>query len=214
MNKNYGAIIFDLDGTLINSVPYHLNSFKQVLAKLGVNVDYNFLEDISGLTSTGMFKELKKKYKFKEDIKKLKIERRKYYFKSVGKKNILFPGVKTTIKKLKKNHKLAIATSSSNESLKNSLSKDLFNLFDVHITADDVKKGKPAPNQINLAIKKLKSKKEETILVGDTIYDAMAAKRAKIDFIGIKTGNHTKKSLKEKGALKVIDKISELNEIL
>ena len=70
--------------------------------------------------------------------------------------------------------------------------------FDLIVGADDVKKGKPAPDMLLYACKKLKIKPEEAIMVGDSKIDMIAAKKAKCLSVGFKTdGDKRIESLKE-----------------
>jgi beta-phosphoglucomutase len=210
--KSYKAIIFDLDGTLINSLPYHFLAFKDMLLEHGLRIDNNRLKKLIGLSTRLILKELKKTYKFKEKIEDLREERRYHYFKFLGRRNIAFPGVKNKLAKLRLEYKLAIATGSSSVLVSHSADKDFQELFDIIVTINDVKseRGKPYPDQLLLAARKMKVKPCECLMIGDSIYDGIAAKRAKIDFIGVLSGYNSEKELKNIGAIKVIKSINDL----
>jgi len=212
--QKYDAIIFDLDGTLIDSIPYHILSFKDLLLEKGIRVDNTYFKRLVGLPTEAILKELKKKYNIRETVLDLREERRYHYFKFIGRKNIVFSGIQKTLTDLRFNYKLAVATGSSKIVFKHSTDRDFQELFDRVITINDVKKGKPNPEQINLALKKLRVKKNKSLFIGDSIYDAQAAKRAGVDFIGVTTGNTPKKDLLSNGAKKVISSINELKKIL
>ena len=212
--KKYKAIIFDLDGTLINSLPYHLLAFKDLLLEHGVRIDDAHLKDIIGLSTGKILVDLKKKLKFKESVQDLREERRYHYFKFLGNRNIIFPGAKKLIEKLRLDYKVAIATGSSLATVVHSTDKDFQILFDYICTINDVKEGKPHPEQILKVAKKLKVKPSECLMIGDSVYDAIAARRAKMDFIGVLTGFTSKESLKKEGAIKVLKSVNELRKIL
>lgn len=208
------AIIFDLDGTLIDSMNYHFLAFKEMLLEKKIRVPDALLRKLVGKSTEEILKALKKKYHFKQRPEDLRQERRYHYFMLVGKKNIVFPHAIETLKKLRLNYKLAIATGSSQIVLNHSAPKELQELFDTIITINDVQKGKPAPDIFLLAAKKLKAKPEQCLAIGDSIYDAIAAKKAKMRFIGATTGFTSKKELQKYSPIKIIPMISKLEEAM
>jgi len=211
---NYKAIIFDLDGTLINSLPYHVLAFKDLMIERGIRIPEKELQKLMGIPTVEIFRELRKKYKFDKSIEDLREERRYHYFKFLGLKNIVFPGVMKTLRKLQIKYKLALATGSSYVTYTHSTDKDFQNLFDMSVTSNEVKHGKPAPDQFLLCAKKLKVKACECLVVGDSIYDAVAAERAGMDFIGTRTGYNKNHTLLKNGAIKTINNIPELLKII
>jgi len=203
-----------LDGTLINSLPYHFISIKKVLHKHGIYVSVIYLMRIIGLATKIIFKDFKKKYKLKESVEDLINERRAYYYGAIKNRSMTFPGVERIINELGKRYKLAIATGSSKETLLHSTKMDFRKMFDVIITINDTKRGKPYPDPFLLAVKKLKVKLSECLVIGDSIYDGKAAKRAKIDFIGVETGFTSPGELRKTGAIVCYKIHKELGKML
>lgn len=212
--KEYKAIIFDLDGTLINSLPYHFLAFKDLLLEFGVRVADNHLRVLMGLSTEDILRELKKKYRYKYNNLDLIEERRFHYFKFLGQRDITFPGVKKLLEKLRLKYKISIATGSSPIVFNHSTKNDFQILFDEVITISDVKRGKPHPDQLLLAAKRLKVNPKDCIMIGDSIYDAIAAKKAKMDFIGITTGYSSQKDMKKYPSVALIKNILELRRHL
>lgn len=211
-NKKYKAIIFDLDGTLINSMPYHELAFKDLLLEHRIRIDEKHLRKLLGLSTRLILKNLKKKHKFKENIDDLREERRYHYFKFLGTKNIVFPGVMKKLCQLRLNYKLAIATGSSRVTYEHSTDADFKELFDVVVTINDVKKerGKPLPDQLLLVARKLKTLPRDCLMIGDSIYDGLAAKRAGMDFIGVLTGYTSKKQLMKDKPISILKSVKDL----
>lgn len=212
MVKKYKAIIFDLDGTLINSLPYHFLAFKDLLLEHGIRIADSHLRVLMGLSTEDILKELKKKYKYDYKNLDLREERRFHYFKFLGQRDIVFKGAKKLLEKLRLQYKIAIATGSSPIVFNHSTKNDFQILFDEVITISNVKKGKPDPEQLFLAAKKLRVKPSDCLMIGDSIYDAMAAKRAKMDFIGLTSGYSSQKDMRKYPSVALIKNIVELRK--
>ncbi len=213
-SRKYKAIIFDFDGTLINSLPYHVMAFRDLLFERRVRIDTEHMKKLVGLSTRTILQELKKKYKIKENIDDLREERRYHYFKFLGNRNLVFPGVMKLLEKLRFDYKIAIATGSSRSTLTHSTHKEFQEIFDFIITINEVENGKPAPDQLIVCAKKMKVKPEECLVIGDSIYDHIAAKRAKMDSIGVLTGYTSAKDLKKSGAKQVLKSVSEIRKVL
>jgi phosphoglycolate phosphatase-like HAD superfamily hydrolase len=85
--------------------------------------------------------------------------------------------------------RLAVATSASPEELEDLLAiVRAGHLFDVKTTADDAGRSKPDPDSISIAVRKLGLKPAQCVMVGDTPYDAAAARAAGVRFIGLRCG--------------------------
>lgn len=214
LKKRYKAIIFDLDGTLINSLPYHLMAFKDLLLERRLRLSESKVKSLFGRPSMEIFTELKKHYHFKEDLEDLREERRYHYFKFIGTRNIVFPGVVITLKKLRLNYRIGLATGSSYVTYSHSTDNNFQSLFDFSSTINDVKKGKPDPEQLFLVARRLKVKPCECLVVGDSVYDGMAAAKAGMDFIGVTTGYTSLRVLERYHPIKIIKSISELSKFL
>jgi HAD superfamily hydrolase (TIGR01549 family) len=212
--RKYKAIIFDLDGTLINSLPYHFMAFKDLLLEHNIRIADNQLKKLQGLSTLNILKALKKKYKFKENLADLREERRYHYFKFLGNRDITFPGVKAMLGKLRLNYKIAIATGSSKVTFTHSTDKDFQNMFDFVSTINDVKKGKPHPEQLFFIARKLKVKPEECLMIGDSIYDGITAKNAKMDFIGVLSGYTSKRELMQHSPRTILKNVNALPKFL
>lgn len=126
----------------------------------------------------------------------------------------LYPNVLDTLDELKKRgFILTIASSRSRASLTDYITK--FNLTDTIsyvIGADDVKEGKPNPEAVNMTLKEFGIKPENTIVVGDTIFDVQMGKNAGTLTCGVTYGNGSRESLEE--ADWIIEDFAQLLDIL
>jgi len=214
MMAGYKLLIFDLDGTLIDSLPYHFLAFKDLLLEHGISISDSLLRKLIGMPTSDILKNLKARYRFKEKVQDLREERRYHYFKFLGSRNIVFPAARDALEALKPGFRLAVATGSSKVIFTHSTERGFQDLFDVVVTINDVRKGKPHPGQLLLAARRARARPAECLVVGDSIYDAVAARAAGMDFVGVTTGYNTKKELMENGAIGVISSLSKLGSML
>jgi len=214
MEKKYSAIIFDLDGTLIDSMPYHVKAFQKLYSVRHIKVNLNEARSLMGLPASEIIAHLNKKYHVKDNALKMRDERRKYFFEFIKNKDITIKGVKKTIKELRKEYKTAIVTGSSRKSYLGSTDKEFQKLFDCVVCVDDVKNAKPAPDELLLAAKKLKASPTKCLMIGDSRFDQMAGKNAGMNSIGVLTGYTSARKLKLAGAKEVIGSVNDLNKVI
>lgn len=207
MQKKARAVLFDLDGTLIDSIPFHIESFRELFAFHGFRLSYRKLHSVIRLPSREIYKKLKAKKLLGLNEKEFILERQKFYYSLIKGKNLAFPDSFKVLMEVKKRKLLiALVTNSSRRTTLHSASKKMLSFFGSVVCFDDVKNGKPAPDIFILAMKKLRVKPSECIAVGDSVFDVLSATRAGIkNVIGVSTGVSSKKELKEKG-FKIIAK--------
>jgi len=207
-------ICFDLDGTLLHSHNAHSLAFKKALKKLKLPTKtHKFIQSQFGKPKQEVAKAIAPKQN--KTIQNLVLKWHDYYlYKETKKHTKKIKGVISTLKKLKKNYKLGIVSNCkhSNIVLLLKAAKLSPKLFDVIIGNDDVRHSKPAPDEI-LKAEKLTHANAD-YMVGDTIYDIIAAKRAKAKAIVVLTGNQPRKLLKSKKPFKIIKSIHDLPNAL
>ena len=179
LENRFDTILFDLDGTILNSKNLVFRSFIHTFEHF--RPDYVVtdaeLETFFGPTLQQTFSKFAKN---EQEVLDMIEYYRKYNKEHHDDMVSLFPGVKEVITTLhNKKYKLGIISSKKDDLVNHAL--ELFNIkdkFDIIIGADMVKKHKPDPEGILLAISKLESK--NACFVGDTQGDILAAKNAKI----------------------------------
>lgn len=178
MLKNF---IFDVDRTLIDSFKPELETLKEALYIVN-KIEYSddVMNKLTILTTDEFFKTLGIK-KNSETMQKIN-----YYWGSLLKKRKLqfFDGIQEILMDLKnKGYFLGIATSRTKEELEelDELLKYI-NIFDIIVTSDMVKSPKPNPESINIIIENFELEREETIYIGDSQSDSIAAKNAQVAF--------------------------------
>jgi HAD superfamily hydrolase (TIGR01509 family) len=199
------GMIFDIDGTLVDTNPSHIEAWHQAFARLGFQVppDRIRLEVGKGgdlLVPSILGEELEEKVgdplrkAQKEEF--LKIAER-VRFRVFPKVPELFQAVR------ERGIRTALATSSDKKHLQATIKSaglDFTRLADELVTKDDAEASKPAPDLLFVALEKLDVSAAQCALVGDTIYDGQASQAAGIAFIAVLSGCTTEAALLEAGA--------------
>ena len=190
-------ICFDLDNTLINSEKAHVDSYNFALKKHGFKPwPFNKLVKLFGRPHDEVIQIITKR-KDKNLLKKISKDKVSYLIKHSYKYAKIIPGTKQALKKLKKGFNLAIISNTSHKSvialLKGSnLPKSYFKVI---IGNDDAPHSKPYPDEILKAEKLVHHKAD--FMVGDSPYDILAGKKAKVKTISVLTGRYSKAELKK-----------------
>ena len=123
-----------------------------------------------------------------------------------------FPGVRGVFEALTADGgRIALATDCKGPELKHYLSLlDVTDLIDATACGDDVDHGKPDPRLVGLALRKLGVAAGQAVMIGDTPYDAEAARGAGTAAAGLLTGGFAKEALAEAGCLVVAKELREL----
>ena len=182
--------LFDLDGTIIDSVNMHVKAFLEACDNLGIKKPENTEElfrKCVGMKFMEIVHNILKNYPETELIK-LREERRKLLPKYIKEVKIIDPVYKKLLKLKQKGYPLALVTSSSRNfvELVNNNIFPIYKIFDVVVTSEDVSNGKPDPEPFLKAYYKLREKygdPNNVYVVGDTDYDKIGAEKAGFKFI-------------------------------
>jgi HAD superfamily hydrolase (TIGR01509 family) len=191
------AVIFDLDGLMIDSEPIQSKAYEQILEQYNKQPILNKLGVVHsvGIKERKNWEILKKKYDLEEDTEILMEKRSKVYL-DLLKRNIKpMKGLKEVITLLKKNNiKLAVASSSVIKHIDVVLlGLEIKEQFDVIMSAQFVRKGKPFPDIDLEAAKKLGVNPENCLVLEDAQSGVEAGKNAGMKVIAISnkfTKNH------------------------
>ena len=218
------AIIFDLDGTLIDSNASHIEAWLKALAthRYHVSPDRIAVEIGKGgdhLVPSVLGEAIEKTHG--ESLR----EAHSTEFARIANSTSLkvFPGVKELLAELRRRgFKTALATSSDRHHLEltqKSANVDLTQWFDEIITAEDVSKSKPSPDVLTVAVSKLKIFPAQAIMIGDTPHDIVASRDAGLVCLGLLCGDlNDCEKLRSSGARAVYrdaaDLLAHLDEAL
>lgn len=207
------AVIFDIDGTLIDSNDAHAESFVSAFKEFGKTVSFVELKWLIGMGADKILEKYLSKNEIGDFGDDLTEYRKRIFLRDYLPKLKTFPKLRALFEKLSGDgYKIALASSASDEELEkyHELLK-IDDLLDKETSSDDAEESKPSPDIFQAALKKLKNVKvPEALIIGDTPYDAEAAVKAKIRIIGVKTGGWSEDKLFEKGCIAVYENISEI----
>lgn len=185
------AIIFDVDGVLLNTVPYHFRAWKKLFNEQGINFSFkDYLDKVNGIPRVNGILNIMPHLKGTVLLDQLATKKQQYFRDSILKdKPRSLPGVIPILKALRRmGIKLAAASSSKNAPLLLKLT-NLANYFPVIISGNDFKKSKPDPEIFLTASKKVGVHPRNCIVVEDARIGIEAAKNAHMKTIGVLTTN-------------------------
>ena len=207
-------ICFDLDDTLIYSDKCHLTAYDYALKEFKIKIKKpKFMVSLFGMPHRRLIEIIAPELS-KEQIEKTAKVHDYLLVKKTYKYAKQIPGAIKTLEILKKYYNLALLSNCSHSNIIALLKGAKINrrYFKLIIGNDDVKHGKPWPDEIFKAEHLDHSK--PNFMVGDSIYDMIAGKRAGIKAIGVLTGHTSSMLLKKQGADYVIKSVSELPKLL
>jgi HAD superfamily hydrolase (TIGR01509 family) len=164
---DFKALIFDLDGTLIDSMPFHNQAWFRTMSELGLDIDETFLKETAGLSSEIIVSVINKKFSKNLDPREVSEKKRDCFLEVMHKVEVVQP-VLDIIKKYHKKKPLGIITGGSHDVVDVLLPKlNIDFYFDSIICADDTKNGKDHPEPYELMGKHLSIDTKDCIFFDD-----------------------------------------------
>ncbi|MGJ0429701.1 HAD-IA family hydrolase [Methylobacter sp.] len=215
MKNRFDLIIFDWDGTLVDSIDWIVSCLQQAAASCNCTVpERQAAKDVIGLSTQNAIRTL-----FPEADEKIRTQLMAYYiqafFARQTSQDDLFEGVYEMLVQLKRaGFQLAVATGKSRTGLEKALqatgTEDLF-----HITrCADETASKPDPAMVLDIIQHMEAANERTLMVGDSVHDMQMALNAQISSIAVSCGAHSKDILQQYNPLICLQRPTELLDII
>ena len=209
------AVLFDLDGTLVDSLEDLANTVNILLNKRGYPT--HELDQYRYFVGNGVIKLIERALpqEHKDEVMVLKQEFDEKYSLNCLNKTNAYPGVNELLEKLKKlGFNLAVVTNKPQEhAIK--ITKTLFPGYFKYVFGNSMRHPKkPDPCLTNLVINLFDVKKNEVIYIGDSDVDIQTAKNAKVKSIGVAWGFRGARELKDSGADYVVDQADEILEVI
>ena len=207
---SFKLVIFDLDGTLVDSSLDVIDCFKYAFEQEGLQVPP---EDEIKSTIGYPLDEVLGKYGDAERMHAAFLKKAK---EIMGNKTILLPGARETLAKIRdKNIDIAIATTKIRQNTRRIVRLlGIENYIGELSGADDVDNVKPAPDALLRLLNICKVDKDEAIMVGDTINDIIAARNAGVKCAAILGGFDPVEIVEESGADWIFDDIRKVVEVV
>ncbi len=206
------AVIFDVDGTLVDSVDQHAQAWKDAFEKFGKEPSFADVRSQIGKGADQLmpvFLSQDELRRFGPALDEFRGEhfKREYLPAVRG-----FPRVRELVQRLRGDgKKIALASSAKKDELEHY--KKLANvtdLIDYETSADDVARSKPYPDVFCAALAGLGLPAEDAIVVGDSPYDVQAATRAGLRTVGVLCGGFPRAQLESAGAVAIYDDPADL----
>lgn len=208
------AFLFDLDGTLIDSVYQHVIAWSEALASEGLSLPISRIHRKIGMSSELFAKQLFRE--IKDPVPDDRIKRIKQFqedaFGRLDKQIHPLPGASELLKTLtEENIPWAIATSGSPQATAANLEKLGVDASQaVVLSSDDVHFGKPEPDVFLAAAQRLNVPIDRTFVVGDSVWDLLGARRCHALGLGLKSGGVGEEELQRAGAIRVYEDPADL----
>lgn len=206
------AVIFDLDGVLIDSEPLHARADNQLLKETGTDAPDNYFDRFVGWTSKAMWEEIKKDYNITlsaEELMELQMPLKLKLLQKGDYKPV--PGIPELLVRLReKEIPMAIASSSPRQFIEAVIEKiGIKQYFAEWLSGEEAERSKPEPDIFLKVAGLLKVKPDECIVIEDSTSGILAAKRAGMRCIGYRNVNSGNQDLSE--ADLIVNKIVEID---
>lgn len=211
MMKTYRLLIFDWDGTLMDSEAHIVACMQASMKQIGVEVRDS--AHIRGIIGLGLEEALQTLYPQQalSDIQALVNAYRYYFFSDKLPASTLFPKAFDVIKQLSESYDLAIATGKSRRGLDHVLSKTGLDVY-FHITrCADETFSKPHPSMLEEILVDFDTTADQALMIGDSTYDLQMAQNINMDALAATYGvQHDRSKLFAHNPVGHIDSIAEL----
>ena len=194
-------MIFDVDGTLVDSVDLHADSWQRALEKFGHRVTFDQVRSQIGKGGDQLMPVFLSPSEMNTQAKDLERFRGELFKREYLQRVRAFPKVRDLFERLiSDGWKIGLASSAKEEELK--IYEEIAgvaDLLDATTSSNDAEKSKPHPDIFQAAAERLKVSPDGCVVVGDSPYDAQAAKKAGMISIGLLCGGFPKNDLERAG---------------
>jgi membrane protein len=205
------TLLFDIDGTLVDSNDHHTKAWQEVFHEAGHDLPIEMIHGQVGKGGDNLVPSLLPDLSEKEQEAIAEGHGPRYRDKYMSQVRP-FPQARELLARAKADGlTVALATSANPEERDHYLELlDAKELVDLSTSKEDVEATKPAPDIFAATVEKAGVRPEEALVIGDTPYDVLAAKRAGIETIALLSGGFSEEDLRAAGALAVYRDAADL----
>ncbi len=209
----FQAVLFDMDGVITDSMPYHYEAWRRVFESYGISVSREEILKREGeqgrvtletvLSAEGV--------PVSEDRIRKTLEEKEAIFRSLAKPT-LFPGAEALVRAIREqSRKLALVTGTSGGEARTNLPAELLACFDVLVSGDVVTQGKPHPEPYQMALRLLGESPDQALVIENAPYGIRSAQEAGLKCIAVTTSLPAEYL---KGADRIVRDLEELRNLL
>jgi HAD superfamily hydrolase (TIGR01509 family) len=204
------GVIFDIDGTLVDSNDAHAESWVDTFAEAGYDVPFDVVRPLIGMGGDKLLPRTIGVESDSEEGKKLTKMRSEIFREKYLPSLRPLPGSRDLVLRVRDDGlERIVATSAKDAELKGLLkAAEVDDLMEEKATASDAKRSKPDPDIVRAAIDEAKIAPGNLVMIGDTPYDVEAATRAKVPIIAFRSGGWSDDKLR--GAIEIYDGPADL----
>jgi phosphoglycolate phosphatase len=214
--KNIKGIIFDLDGTLLDTLEDLTDAVNHVMRAF--SLETKTIDQVRSFVGNGVVKLIEQcvpggegHERFSEILSAFM----QYYEANCDHKTQPYEGILALIDKLHKEGRMLGIVSNKFDSAVKALNRQYFhNWIDFALGVTDALHRKPAPDMVFACIKQMQLKLEEVVYIGDSEVDLMTAQNAGIDCISVLWGFRSREVLLKYGATQLVSSVEELESLL
>jgi HAD superfamily hydrolase (TIGR01549 family) len=200
------AVIFDVDGTLVDTVDLHASAWVEALKHFGFEVAFKDMRTQIGKGGDQILHGLLPPDVIERRQEEIETFRADLFEREYLPKARAFPGVRALFEHIRAVGQRAVLASSGKEDEVEGYKKlaDIADLIDSATSSDDAERSKPFPDIFQAALDKLAPlAASEVLVVGDTPYDAEAARNAGLKTVGVLSGGFSEQALREAGCIAI-----------
>jgi HAD superfamily hydrolase (TIGR01509 family) len=204
------TVLFDIDGTLVDSNYLHVEAWDRAFVAAGHPVDVWRIHRAIGMDSSKMLERVLGSAA--ESIGDAAKEHHRRIYASMSERLRPIGGARELLGDLaERGHAVVLATSAPQEELDLLLDVlDVDDAVEAVTSAEDVESAKPSPDIIETALDRSHTAPENAVMVGDSVWDIVAAQRAGVASIGLLSGGYGREELLSAGAAAVYDDAAQL----
>lgn len=213
MNQKFRAIIFDMDGVIVDSEPRHERAFRDIFKQIGYGETHGIdFPAYYGRSDHTLWVDFIAKHKPTHTIEELSGWKQRRFLEMIREEQPIFENLPELVHRLSLVHKIGLASGSYHPTIDAILSlKDLRRYFPVVVSVQDVQRGKPAPDVFLRAAELLQVSPHECCVIEDSAAGVEAARAANMKVIAITNSLPAEKLTR---AHHVVDTYKEIDDLL